>query len=231
MTISMTLCGLGRCGLWGVWREGLGSVKASGPMPHLPLWPPRPKEPHVASLPPSSPYSPQPQFRTHRIHTPRATLPQPPCPWLQVSGSLLTWGNPEGGRSPIGPQEQSLPSNVPAQPHPTQPLAASLLSSRPLTLPAPAEQSPRGPRPSAATSLRTSACLECCSHLVPQRLDFPVQKLPLATPGWVRGSPLGSPTSPALQSSHKSTNLPAPHQASRLRVGPLAWVGAQALDN
>lgn len=67
---------------------------------HLPLWPPPPEEPHVASSLPGL-------FRTQRIHTPQTTPPQLPCPWPQVSGSLPTWGNPEVGRSPISLQDKA----------------------------------------------------------------------------------------------------------------------------
>ena len=62
--------------------------------------------------------------------------PPLPCPGPQVSGPLPTWGNPEGGRSPIYPRDKT-----------------SLLYPWPLRPQRPAEQSARGPRPSPATSV------------------------------------------------------------------------------
>lgn len=171
----------------------------------------------MASFPPGSSYSPQPQSRAHKIHTPQTTPPQPPRPWPQVSGSLPTWGSPEGDRSPVSPQDKARLLRCP-QPHTTPPLAASLLSPLPPRAPNTGQQSPHGPRPNTTRPRGPlpvcSLCLEPSSRLVPQCLDLPVQKLPCAAPGWVRGSPLGSaaPT-PALQPSYRSAHPPAPRQA------------------
>lgn len=100
----------------------------------------------MASFPPGSSYSPQPQSRAHKIHTPQTTPPQPPRPWPQVSGSLPTWGSPEGDRSPVGPQDKARLLRCP-QLHTTPPWLPPSSRPCPLDLRTPANRAHTGPDP------------------------------------------------------------------------------------